>query len=193
MNSLVQEELAKENAISVVRLVAFIVEEAYNLRASDIHLEPESNTIRLRYRIDGWLKDFHRLPLRLHSEVISRIKILSGLRTDEHQAPQDGRFRLMIATKPLDIRVSIVPTYHGENAVLRLLAENAENYTLKNLGFSPANTAKIQEAINKPYGMVLATGPTGSGKNYYFIYFIKRFKHRRNFYHYHRRPGGICY
>jgi type IV pilus assembly protein PilB len=119
----------------------------------------------VRFRVDGVLQEVFALPKKIHSEVISRIKILSGLRTDEHQAAQDGRFRLNIdGQSPLDVRVSIAPTYYGENMVLRLLASKAENFTLESLGFSKENQKKIIKAIKKPYGMILATGPTGSGK-----------------------------
>lgn len=164
MENIVKNELAKGQLISVVKLVAFVIEEAHGLRASDIHFEPQSGCIRVRYRIDGWLKDYHELPLRLHSEIVSRIKILAGLRTDEHQAPQDGRFRMVLEARPLDVRVSVAPTYYGENAVLRLLSEKSGSFSLEALGFSPQNIQKIAEASKKPYGMILATGPTGSGK-----------------------------
>jgi len=160
-------ELARGGAVSIIKLVNSIVAEAERLRASDIHIDPQSGQLRIRYRIDGILNDVYSVPKAIHSEIISRIKILAGLRTDEHQAAQDGRFRLNLESdndRPLDIRVSIVPTYHGENAVLRLLSDKAEDFTLKSLGFSPANEAKIESAIRKPYGMILATGPTGSGK-----------------------------
>ena len=120
--------------------------------------------MRIRYRIDGWLSDKHLVSKRFHQEIISRIKIMAGLRTDEHQAPQDGRFRVGSDTKPIDVRVSVMPTYHGENVVMRLLSDKAEMYTLETLGFLPENAQKISEAIKKPYGMILATGPTGSGK-----------------------------
>jgi type IV pilus assembly protein PilB len=160
----VKEELAKGQMASVIKLVAFIIEEAQTLRASDIHIDPQNDAIRVRYRIDGVLKNFHYLPMRLQSEVISRIKILSGLRTDEHQAPQDGRLRMIVGASPLDVRVSVAPTYHGENAVLRLLSDKAEAFTLESLGFSKENAAKVAAAVKKPYGMILATGPTGSGK-----------------------------
>ncbi len=164
MENIVKNELAKGQMISVVKLVSFIIEEAHGLRASDIHLEPQSGCIRARYRIDGWLKDYHELPLRLHSEIVSRIKILAGLRTDEHQAPQDGRFRMVLEARPLDVRVSVAPTYYGENAVLRLLSDKSGSFNLEALGFSPQNMQRIAEASKKPYGMILATGPTGSGK-----------------------------
>lgn len=163
--SAVYAELAKGGAVSIIKLVNSIVTEAEKLRASDIHIDPQSGQLRIRYRIDGILNDACPVPKTIHSEIISRIKILAGLRTDEHQAAQDGRFRLNLENgRPLDIRVSIMPTYHGENAVLRLLSDKAEDFTLKSLGFSAANEAKIQAAIKKPYGMILATGPTGSGK-----------------------------
>jgi type IV pilus assembly protein PilB len=160
----IKQELAKGIGASVIKLVAFMIEEAQTLRASDIHIDPQNETIRVRYRIDGVLNDFHNLPMRLQSEVISRIKILSGLRTDEHQAPQDGRLRMVVGGNQLDVRVSVAPTYYGENAVLRLLSDKAEAFTLESLGFSKENIAKIEAAARKPYGMILATGPTGSGK-----------------------------
>ncbi|UMX47485.1 MAG: GspE/PulE family protein [Candidatus Nealsonbacteria bacterium DGGOD1a] len=162
--NIIQQELVKGRLASVIKLVDFMIEEAQSLQASDIHIDPQNETIRVRYRVDGALKEFHNLPIRLLPEIISRIKILSGLRTDEHQAPQDGRFRMMIGGRPLDIRVSVAPTYHGENSVLRLLSDNAEAFTLESLGFSPENAEKIRIAVRKPYGMILATGPTGSGK-----------------------------
>ncbi|MFZ3073966.1 MAG: GspE/PulE family protein [Minisyncoccales bacterium] len=162
--NIIQQELVKGRLASVIKLVDFMIEEAQALQASDIHIDPQNETIRVRYRVDGMLKEFHNLPIRLLSEIISRIKILSGLRTDEHQAPQDGRFRIMIGGRPLDIRVSVAPTYHGENSILRLLSEKVEAFTLESLGFSPENAEKIRIAARKPYGMILATGPTGSGK-----------------------------
>ena len=163
-NGLVETEIAKDAAASTARLIDTIIEEAHNLRASDIHIDPQNGNVRVRYRIDGRLADFHFLPLRFCPEIISRIKILAGLRTDEHQIPQDGRFRMIIGGLPLDIRVSVAPTYGGENAVLRLLSDKAEQFALESLGFSPQNFEKIKNAINRLHGMILAVGPTGSGK-----------------------------
>lgn len=135
------------------------------MRASDIHLDPQQDTVRVRYRIDGVLQDAHSAPKSLHSEIISRVKILAGLRTDEHQSAQDGRFRIALGgQRPVDVRVSVAPTYHGENAVLRLLSDKADDFTLMALGFSEYNRKRIQAALKRPYGMILATGPTGSGK-----------------------------
>ncbi|MGC9968834.1 MAG: GspE/PulE family protein [Minisyncoccia bacterium] len=153
--------------ISVVQLVDLFVEYAYLLRASDVHIQPEEKIVRIRFRIDGVLHDvFEKIGINktVHTEMISRIKVLTGLRTDEHLTPQDGRFK--VGTKDfgdLNVRVSIIPTYHGENAILRILAET-QQFTVETLGFAPADLKKLQNAIGKPYGMILANGPTGSGK-----------------------------
>ncbi len=152
--------------IAIVDLVSSIIEEGHALRASDIHIEPRDGSVVVRLRVDGVLQDAFTLPHPILQEVISRIKVLSHLRTDEHQAAQDGRFRYLLEenNSPIDIRVSITPTYFGENAVLRLLADNATDFTLTMLGFSDEDQKKIQAAIKRPHGMILATGPTGSGK-----------------------------
>jgi type II secretory ATPase GspE/PulE/Tfp pilus assembly ATPase PilB-like protein len=162
--SIVEDELRKGADLSVIALVDRLIERAYAARASDVHLDPRVDGTTVRLRIDGVLHDAHILPLAIHSEIISRVKILSGLRTDEHQAAQDGRFRVVIGGGSVDVRVSIVPTYWGENVVLRLLADSAEEFSLATLGFTPQNQHKIVRAIRKPHGMILATGPTGSGK-----------------------------
>ncbi len=161
----VEEELKKGTDVSIIGLIDSLIDYAYNSRASDIHIDPEEKRLRVRLRIDGILNDAFILPKDIHSEVITRIKVLSGLRTDEHQAAQDGRFRNEIKEgPPVDIRVSIAPTFYGENAVLRLLVEKAEKFTFEILGFSEEDKNKVLKAIKKPYGMILATGPTGSGK-----------------------------
>ncbi len=161
----VAADVDREDDIPAVRLVNFVVAEAQKLRASDIHIDPQNDFVRVRYRIDGALKDFHRFPRRKHEEIISRIKIIAKLRTDEHQIPQDGRFRMILPDQNLvDVRVSVSPTYHGENAVLRLLGDNAESFDLETLGFSKENASKVRAAAQKSNGMILATGPTGSGK-----------------------------
>src|SRR3989344_1096466 len=162
---LLEKELALGSKMSIIRLVDLLVECAQNMRASDIHIDPENEVVRVRFRIDGVLQDLYTLPKTIHGEVVSRIKILSGLRTDEHQTAQDGRFRVNLpGDKNVDVRVSVLPSYHGAHAVLRLLSDKAEEYSLKSLGFSEQNQRKIIAAIKKPYGMILATGPTGSGK-----------------------------
>lgn len=163
VHSTLLEEITKPDA-SVIRIVDMLIAEAFTLRSSDIHLDPTHEGLLARLRIDGVLQDSYHFPKRIQNEVIARIKILSGLRTDEHQAAQDGRFKHTYDGVSIDVRVSIVPTYFGENAVMRLLASNAADFTLESLDLTPENRDKIIRAIQKPYGMVLATGPTGSGK-----------------------------
>ncbi len=161
----VRAELTKGPAFSVVALVEALVEDASRMRSSDIHLDPAAHHTKIRFRIDGVLQDIDRIQTAVHSEVISRIKILCGLRTDEHHAAQDGRFRYMLVNgNHVDVRVSIVPTYFGENTVMRLLSDQAEAFTLESLGFTSTNRDKILRAMRQPHGMILPTGPTGSGK-----------------------------
>ena len=161
----VSAELARGTNMSIVTLLECIITQAHSLNASDIHLDPTREGVRVRLRLDGVLKDFDPLPKSVHQEVISRIKVLASLRTDEHQAAQDGRFRHTFADGScIDMRVSIAPTYHGENAVLRLLSGHSGDYSLSMLGFSDGDREKIERAIYKSNGMILSTGPTGSGK-----------------------------
>lgn len=164
IESKIKEELESGSEISIINLVDSLVEFASQMGASDIHIDPREGDVRVRLRIDGVLQDAFTFPGTIHAGIISRIKIIAGLRTDEHQTPQDGRFRTMFEDSVVDVRVSIVPTYHGENAVLRLLADKAEEFSLETLGFSREDQKKIENAIKKPFGMILVTGPTGSGK-----------------------------
>ena len=163
----IQEELAKSSAeISIIKLVGYIIEHAYKSRASDIHIDPAEGAMAIRFRIDGVMSPIFTIPKEIQQEIISRIKVLSGLRTDEHQAAQDGRFKFTTEDGGIrfDIRVSIAPTYYGENCVLRLLVEQGEAFTLENIGFSDRDVKVVRAAMKKPFGMILATGPTGSGK-----------------------------
>lgn len=164
--SRLETEISNNKDISIINLVDCLVEKAHKGSVSDIHIDPRTDDIRVRYRIDGVLQEAHSFPKRIHNEIISRIKVLSKLRTDEHQATQDGRFRHFFSdsTDFVDLRVSIVPTYHGENVVMRLLSDKAENFDLDSLGFSENDQKKILTALKKPNGMILSTGPTGSGK-----------------------------
>ncbi len=158
-------EIKKGEIVSIIDLVDGLLEKAAEERVSDIHIDPGKDNIRIRFRVDGVLKEAYSLPKSTHAEIISRIKVISKLRTDEHQATQDGRFRHELGKEKFcDMRVSIVPTYHGENCVLRLLAGNSDNLSLEDLGFSEGDRKKIEAAIKKPNGMILSTGPTGSGK-----------------------------
>ncbi len=164
-NKIIEQELSAGANISIINLIDHLIRYASEVNASDIHIDPLVNKVRVRFRIDGVLEDANPLPSNIHGEIISRIKILSGLRTDEHHTAQDGRFRSLVPNNgSVDVRVSIVPTYHGENAVLRLLSSNAENFTLETLGFAQEEQGKILKAIKKTSGMILVTGPTGSGK-----------------------------
>jgi type II secretory ATPase GspE/PulE/Tfp pilus assembly ATPase PilB-like protein len=128
-------------------------------------MDPSQGGLSIKFRIDGVLQDIVTLPKKIHPEIISRIKVLCGMRTDEHQATQDGRFTFTAKNGDIaDVRVSVAPTYYGENAVLRLLADRIDQFTLEALGFDEGEISKIEKALRKPWGMVLATGPTGSGK-----------------------------
>jgi type IV pilus assembly protein PilB len=148
----------------IARIADLIIEYAYQDRASDIHIEPEEKHSLIRFRLDGVLHDITKLPKSMHERIISRVKILSRLKTDEHLSPQDGKMRLQLAEENLDIRVSIIPVADGEKAVLRLLSSRSRKFSLTDLGMNPKDLAKVTSAIKKSYGMVLATGPTGSGK-----------------------------
>ena len=164
---LTEKDLLGGKEVSIIRLIDALVERAFKAGASDIHIDPEEKQVRVRFRIDGVLHDTFAFPKELHSEIITRIKVLSGLRTDEHQAAQDGRFKIRMKEGEgdfLDVRVSVAPTYYGENSVMRILAKQAEAFTLETMGFSEKDRAKIERAIRTPYGMILCTGPTGSGK-----------------------------
>jgi type II secretory ATPase GspE/PulE/Tfp pilus assembly ATPase PilB-like protein len=156
------EEL--EKVTSITQLTNLIVEKAWKSGTSDIHIDPQEDTVIVRYRIDGILYDVISLKKEVQPLIISRVKVLAALRTDEHLAAQDGRFRFSSGGEDIDLRVSIIPTYHGENIVMRLLVGGAKALSLDELGFSERDLATIQKYIRKPYGMILATGPTGSGK-----------------------------
>lgn len=156
------EELASEAPI--VRLVNEIIEEAIKRKATDIHIEPYEKRLIIKYRIDGILHSVNSFPVYLHPAVISRIKILSQLNIAEKRLPQDGKFPFRMNGEEYDIRVSILPTIYGESAVLRILNKNKVDIELDKLGFSNENLQKIKRLINVPNGMILVTGPTGSGK-----------------------------
>jgi type IV pilus assembly protein PilB len=149
----------------VARAVNILIEYAVKSRASDIHIEPRETFVQVRYRVDGILRDTMTLPKSLNSSIISRIKILSNLRIDEHRIPQDGRIKIKVAGQSISIRVSTLPIMDGEKIVMRLLDESAKALTLEDLGFKGQALITIQRALDKPHGMLLVTGPTGSGKS----------------------------
>ncbi len=166
LRTAIEQELGHQpNDFSVISLIDLLVAYANSLRASDIHIDPNPLNLRIRVRIDGILYEVFRIPKILQSMLVSRVKILCGLRTDEHQVPQDGRFKTSFKNLgAIDVRVSIVPTYYGENVEMRLLQTPTDSVSMVSLGLSPNDLAKIEHAISRPYGMILATGPTGSGK-----------------------------
>jgi len=148
----------------VVRLVNMVLVDAIRKGASDIHWEPYEKVFRIRFRIDGVLHEMLAPPKRLEAAIISRLKIMANLDIAERRMPQDGRIKLRYNTREIDFRVSILPTIFGEKAVLRILDKDALKLDLTQLGFDPWSLEKFSHAIKQPYGMVLITGPTGSGK-----------------------------
>ena len=148
----------------VVRLVNLLVESAVTAEASDIHIEPFEDTFRVRYRIDGILFDQESPPRRLQAAVTSRIKIMAELNIAERRLPQDGRIRVTLGGRRVDIRVSTIPTVYGESIVMRLLDRSSIFLPLEKLGFSPDTRGTFERLILRPHGMLLVTGPTGSGK-----------------------------
>ena len=156
------EKAAQE--LPIVRIVDTLLQHAIVERASDIHIEPGEKEVVVRYRIDGILRDAMVLPKQVAPGIIARIKVLSSLKLDEHRLPQDGRFKIENSEQRISFRVSILPVAEGEKAVMRILVENSKSFTLETLGFFGEGLEKIHKAIKKPVGMVLATGPTGSGK-----------------------------
>lgn len=156
------KELVRE--APVAKIVSTIVEFAVKSRASDIHIEPLPDKTRIRYRIDGILQEKLTLPKNIHDAVISRIKILSGLKIDERRLPQDGRFNFNVSGLEVDLRISTLPTVNGEKVVMRLLRKTAKVPTLQDLGLRGVALKNLEENMKKPHGIILITGPTGSGK-----------------------------
>jgi type II secretory ATPase GspE/PulE/Tfp pilus assembly ATPase PilB-like protein len=148
----------------IIKLVDSVLSEAVRMRASDIHLEPASHDLRVRYRIDGVLHDVNSSPKALQGPVVSRIKIMAGLNIAEKRLPQDGRLQLVVENKPLDVRISTIPSMHGESVVMRLLDRSQPVRGLAEMGLAGESQKIWEDLIHRPHGMVLVTGPTGSGK-----------------------------
>jgi type IV pilus assembly protein PilB len=157
-------EVVDENSAPIVRLVQLMITEAVQLRASDIHVEPFEEVVRIRYRMDGILQKRDSPPRRLLGAIISRIKILAKMDIAERRRPQDGRIKITVGDKELDLRVSIIPTSHGQSCVMRLLDKDNIKVGVKQLGLSEENFQTFGQLIRRPNGIVLVTGPTGSGK-----------------------------
>jgi len=158
-----EEDLAEDSPIA--QTVNLVIEYAIKSGASDIHIEPREDYVSIRYRIDGILKEANKLPKKVHGALVSRIKILSNLKIDERRAPQDGRFKIQIGNGVFALRVSTLPITDGEKVVMRILNESSKALTLEELGYWGSSLKTINDAIVQPHGMILVTGPTGSGKS----------------------------
>jgi len=164
-----QIKINRDNNITIdeapiAKIVSTIIEFSIKSRASDIHIEPEENRTKVRYRIDGILQEKLSLPKSIHEALVSRIKILSEMKIDEKRIPQDGRFNFKVDGEEVDLRVSTLPTVNGEKVVMRLLKKTGGIPDLDDLGLRGTQLKEVEEAILKPYGIILITGPTGSGK-----------------------------
>ena len=156
------KQLAED--LPIIKIVDTLLEYAIFEEASDIHIEPQEKEVIVRYRVDGILRDVMTLPKKSVAGIVARIKILSNLKLDEHRLPQDGRFKIETDQYKISFRVSIIPVFDGEKIVMRLLNESNKILELEDLGFQNEALKKIKENINKPHGMILVTGLTGSGK-----------------------------
>ncbi len=162
-NKRVVENLSEEAPI--ITLTNTIIQQAVAAKASDIFIEPMENCLRIRYRVDGFIREIDRMSKDLHFPLISRVKVISSLDIAEHRLPQDGRFRIVTDdNKEVDFRVNVLPTAMGEKIVLRILDKNQEMADIDKLGFEPDSLSRLKECCQKPHGMILACGPTGSGK-----------------------------
>lgn len=157
------EEVSENSPIA--QTINLLLEYAIRSNASDIHIEPREEFVQIRYRIDGVLKEVNRLPRNVHAALVSRVKILSNLKIDERRVPQDGRFKVKVAGKQYALRVSTLPISDGEKVVMRILDESNQAVSMSQLGYWGYSMATISEAITEPHGMILVTGPTGSGKS----------------------------
>lgn len=152
------------NEAAIVKFVSTVIKQAISLRASDIHVEPEEKDMRVRIRVDGVLTELVRTPKKSQNEVLSRFKIMAGLEISEKRLPQDGRIRVMVNGKLVDLRVSTLPCIHGEKIVMRILDKSALNLTLSDVGFEEDMMRRFAIAVKQPNGIILLNGPTGSGK-----------------------------
>src|SRR3989344_726707 len=160
----VEEAERAAGELPVIKILDTILEYAVAEGASDVHIEVLEDLVNVRFRIDGILHDIVALPFPVHAALIARIKILASLKIDEHRVPQDGRFKIQVYENFISLRVSIVPGFYGENIVARLLPESTRPLSLEELGITGRDLEKVKVNMGKPHGMVLVTGPTGSGK-----------------------------
>ena len=172
----VSDEDVSENS-PIAQTINLLLEYAIRSNASDIHIEPREEYVQIRYRIDGVLKEINQLPRNVHAALVSRIKILSNLKIDERRVPQDGRFKVKVAGKQYALRVSTLPITDGEKVVMRILDESNQAVTLSDLGYWGYSFKTINEAITQPHGMILVTGPTGSGKSTSLFSMLSQLNH----------------
>ncbi|MHC4068285.1 MAG: GspE/PulE family protein [Planctomycetota bacterium] len=158
------EAAGQDDSGPIIRLVNLIIDNAYHMRASDIHIEPMADRVRIRYRVDGVCLEKDNIPKNMQAPLITRLKILSGMDIAERRLPQDGRIKRMISNQDIDFRVSALPGNHGESVVLRILRPDAVNIGIRALGFGQDDYERFQKIITRPNGIFLVTGPTGSGK-----------------------------
>ena len=163
-NESLEELLRDTNEPPAIRLVNAVILEAVRLGASDIHIQPRTKSVMVRYRIDGVLVDKIQIPHQLHQSLVSRLKVMSELDISERRRPQDGRITVKTPMRIVDLRISTLPTINGEKVVMRILDRNSAIVGLEGLGFSPSDLAKVLNMVDKPQGLILTTGPTGSGK-----------------------------
>jgi type IV pilus assembly protein PilB len=159
-----EDTAADPTQAPIIKLVQAMIAEAVRNRASDIHIEPMKDRVRVRYRIDGECVERDRIPLRMKAPLISRLKIMAGIDISEKRLPQDGRIKLAVDKSQIDFRVSTLPAYHGESVVLRILRPDSVRIGIQNLGFEAEDYKIFQKIIRRPNGIFLVTGPTGSGK-----------------------------
>jgi general secretion pathway protein E len=160
----IQDITLMETEAPIIRMVNRVMVQAYRERASDIHIEPYQTDVKVRYRVDGILHDVLTLPKRIHSSVVSRIKIMASMNIAEKRLPQDGRIGIKLGEHSVDLRISVVPTVNGERVVMRILDKSSVLLGLEELGFYPDDLMRMERLIRQEHGIILVTGPTGSGK-----------------------------
>jgi len=171
------EEGGRAEEAPIIKIVASTLRRAVEIGASDIHIEPQKASLRIRFRIDGELQEAASVPIVLSQPVISRVKVLASLKLDETRVPQDGRFRTVVAGRDIDYRVATFPTPSGEKVAIRVLDPAAGLKTFDQLGLNEWNAKILEEAISRPYGMILISGPTGSGKTTTLYAVLKKLNH----------------